>query len=70
MKNYSTIITLICILVFQNARSQANTSSSIDKEYIKKSLDNYFSLDRENIHLHLNKNEFLTHVTQKYNKNS
>ncbi|OAZ03056.1 hypothetical protein [Flavobacterium succinicans] len=60
MKNYSTIITLICILVFQNSRSQSNTSSSIDKEYIKKSLENYFSLDRENIHLHLNKNEFLT----------
>ncbi|MEM0575200.1 hypothetical protein [Flavobacterium polysaccharolyticum] len=60
MKNYYTIITLISILVFQNARSQSNTSSSIDKEYIKKSLENYFSLDRENIHLHLNKNEFLT----------
>ena len=60
MKNYSTIITLICILVFQNARSQSSNSSSIDKEYIKKSLENYFNLDRENIHLHLNKNEFLT----------
>jgi hypothetical protein len=60
MKNYSTIIALICVLVFQNARSQSSTSSTIDKEYIKKSLENYFNLDRENIHLHLNKNEFLT----------
>lgn len=60
MKNYTTIIALICILVFQNARSQFNTSSSIDKEYIKQSLDNYFSLDRENIYLHLNKNDFIT----------
>ena len=60
MKNYTTIIALIYILVFQNARSQSNTPSSIDKDYIKKSLENYFNLDRENIHLHLNKNEFLT----------
>lgn len=60
MKNYSTIIALICILFFQNAQSQSKTSSSIDKEYIKKSLENYFNLDRENIYLHLNKNEYLT----------
>lgn len=60
MKNRSTIIALICILVFQNAHSQSNNSSSIDKEFIKKSLESYFDLDRENIYLHLNKNEFLS----------
>ena len=45
-------------LVFSQLYSQ--TTININQEKITSALDEYFKMDRENIHLHLNKNTFLT----------
>ncbi|MCW4469484.1 hypothetical protein OGH69_10945 [Flavobacterium sp. MFBS3-15] len=49
---------LICLLVF--GYSQKTTAQQNKKEQIAKYLTDYFFLERENIHVHLNKNVFMT----------
>lgn len=45
-------------LLFTRVYSQSPTN--VDQTKISSALTNYFQMDRENIHLHLNKNTFLT----------
>lgn len=57
MKNFSKIhLNLFFILITSLSLAQTNQS----KEKISKSLHEYFSLERENIHLHLNKDVYLS----------
>ena len=49
---------LILFLIFSQIHSQSSTNGNQEK--ITNALNEYFKMDRENIHIHLNKNTFLT----------
>jgi hypothetical protein len=58
MKKHALTLTLLLIylLPFKNSAQE----SKVQKEQIVKAFTNYFSLERENIHVHLDKSRFLT----------
>jgi len=57
---FKGLLPLFLLITMQNtAFSQAEIGQSSEKA--SNALTEYFKLDRENIHLHLNKNTFLTH---------
>ncbi|HSD13561.1 MAG TPA: hypothetical protein VLB74_02815, partial [Flavobacterium sp.] len=58
MKLKKTIFLLITLIIQTLAFSQAELSQGNEK--ISEVLTEYFKMDRENIHLHLNKNTYLT----------
>jgi hypothetical protein len=51
-----TSLLLFLVLIVANGFSQSNNS----KQQIVQHFENYFALERENMHLHLNKNTYLT----------
>lgn len=55
---YILLVFIYLFSIHLDAQEQSLENESIEK--ITKALDSYFLLDRENIHLHLNKNVFLT----------
>ncbi len=57
LKHFSTVVTLTFLLFAQFSFAQ---SSEIVNTKIKTVLSNYFLLERENIHLHLDKEVFIT----------
>jgi len=61
MKLYQLIKLLI--LLFITTPINAQSTFTANQEKISNSLNDYFSLDRENIHLHLNKKTYLTNET-------
>lgn len=58
MVKITTWFLFFCYLITPKLYSQSDANANQEK--ITESLNDYFKMDRENIHLHLNKNSFLT----------
>lgn len=58
MIKFKTFFLVFLSLIFTQLYSQSPTN--LDQAKTSTALTNYFQMDRENIHLHLNKNTFLT----------
>ncbi|KGO88912.1 hypothetical protein [Flavobacterium suncheonense] len=60
MKKLHFIEFILLIYTFTFSYSQAPNFSKSHQEKISQNIVDYFKLDRENIHIHLNKNEYLS----------
>lgn len=58
MQKVYSLLQFLTLFFFIGSFSQNN--SELNKTKINNALENYYKLDRENIHLHLNKSQFIT----------